>query len=91
MAHTCVARSMISARREFGGIINETQRHGHVAQLVHIAGAAGPNRPATLLTLTFLEDSFFSWGCHVYPHLDEVPDVERLYIAYTCMYLFIPC
>ncbi len=35
-AHTCVARSMISAVRDFGGIINETQLRGHVAQLVHI-------------------------------------------------------
>jgi hypothetical protein len=45
---------------DFGGIINETQQRGHVAQLVHIVGAAGPNRPATLLTRTFHKESFFS-------------------------------
>ncbi len=60
-------------RRDFGGIINETQLRGHVAQLVHIVGAAGPNRPATRTDSDVSQGFFFTGGCHVYPHLDEVP------------------
>jgi hypothetical protein len=47
-------------------------------QLVHIIGTARQNRPATLLTRTFLKVSFFPGGCHVYPHHDEVP-VDQQY------------
>jgi hypothetical protein len=49
-------------------------------QLVHVVGAVGQNRPATLLTQTFPKVSFFLGGCHIYPHLDEVPASTQLLI-----------
>ncbi len=42
--------------------------------MVHL-GAAGLTGQLRILTRTFLKDSFFPGGCHVYPHLDEVPVV----------------
>ncbi len=84
MAHTCVPKSLISARLDFGGIINETQQRSRSSNqytILHIVGAAGPNLPATRTDSDVSQGFFFTGGCHVYPHLDEVP-VLTLYLPY---------
>jgi hypothetical protein len=48
---------------------------GTSSSLELIVGAAGPNRPATLTDSDVSQGFFFPGGCHVYPHLDEVPDI----------------
>jgi hypothetical protein len=86
MTHTYVAKSMISAKRDFGGIFIETQmlpRSSNWYTLKELLGRTGTLR---VLTRTFLKDCFayrvstrsffFPGGCHVYPHLDEVPEID---------------
>jgi hypothetical protein len=43
ISHTCVAKSMISARLDFSVIITETQ----MLELVYIVGASGQSRSTT--------------------------------------------
>ncbi len=75
IAHTCVAKWMLSARQAIGGNYKRNTKESRYSNLyANVGGWAEPALRADD------SDVFFSWSArgsgHVYPHLNKTPEEE---------------